>query len=385
MEFNAPDAMRRRKSNKKGYHLSIMVCGRSGTGKSTFINSLCETDNEKALVYGDDDLKSGPQPTMAINSKRCTVEQPGSDKTVIHLTVTDTPGFGDAVDNSACSEMLIRYVEDKFSLILAEENKVDRNPKKDDDRVHVCLYFIVPTARGLRELDIDLMTKLSRCVNVIPVISKCDTLTQEEIRINKEAIMQDIYKHHIQIYDFPDDKDDTDLDARQESLTLRNSLPFCVMGSNSVERMPDGRYRRTRTYPWRSVAVDDVQSSDFLMLQNVLFASHILELRERTNEVLYENYRRSELEKKPEFRIGAHRTTGELPSAPPARATSQQLAHYVPYGVPHGLAPPPPPQTTPLSHQIESGPSNSTNGGNGVAVGYDNRYPIVGGVAGQHF
>lgn len=36
--------MRRRQIFKRGFHLCILVCGKSGTGKSTFINSLCDVD-----------------------------------------------------------------------------------------------------------------------------------------------------------------------------------------------------------------------------------------------------------------------------------------------------------------------------------------------------
>lgn len=371
MESISPDVMRRRKSSKKGYQLCVMVCGRSGTGKSTFINSLCDTEDENALVYNQEELVTKPAKTMHITAKQCSVEQPGTDanKTTIHLTVLDTPGFGDAIDNSRCSDTLIQYLEEQYDKILKEETKVNRNPRQDDSRVHVCLYFLVPTGRGLRELDIDLMQNLTKLVNVIPVISKCDTLTTEEKILNKHMIMNDIRKHNIPVYDFPQDEE-ADYESKQEARVLRDSMPFCVMGSNSVQELPNNTYRRTRQYPWRTVEVDDPSESDFAMLRNVLFGSHILELKERTNEVLYETYRRHELEKVPEKRTSTLPDTEvALPSAPPrAPNVSNNNTYNGAFSV---IAP----SVAPL--QLENGP--------GPVSQYKLEQSLVGTAPGIHF
>ena len=40
------------------------------------------------------------------------------------LTIVDTPGFGDAVDNSSCWEPVLHYVESQYEAFLEAETQV---------------------------------------------------------------------------------------------------------------------------------------------------------------------------------------------------------------------------------------------------------------------
>ena len=42
------------------------------------------------------------------------------------LTVVDTPGFGDAVDNSGCWDPVTQYVEAQYEAFLDAETRVNR-------------------------------------------------------------------------------------------------------------------------------------------------------------------------------------------------------------------------------------------------------------------
>ena len=86
--------------------------------------------------------------------------------TRISLTIVDTPGFGDLIDNEARYDARLRflfsgsmligrsfgeivgYLENQYDDILAEESRIKRNPRFRDNRVHVLLYFITPTGHG---------------------------------------------------------------------------------------------------------------------------------------------------------------------------------------------------------------------------------------------
>jgi cell division control protein 11 len=298
-----PEQMRRRKIVKRGFQLCLMVCGRSGTGKSTFINTLCEgtvfTPEERDQMPPKDEMTIRTRNVCMLlilawpQRKGSTNKALGeNDGTTISLTVVDTPGFGDNIDNSDCCKKILEYLEHQFDEILAEENRVKRNPKFIDNRVHVCLYFIAPTGRGLRELDIDLMMTLSQRVNIIPVIAKADTLTADELVQNKTAIMRDIQYFKIPIYFFPCDDDDAE--SQQECVALRELVPFAIVGSNENYKAGGG-YIRGRQYPWGFVRIEDPDHSDFVALRSVLFGSHIAELREITHDVHYENYRAEKL------------------------------------------------------------------------------------------
>lgn len=74
---------------------------------------------------------------------------------------------------------------------------------------------------SLRELDIELMRRLSHRVNVIPVIGKSDTLTPSELSAFKKRIMDDIEYYGIPVYNFPYDVEEDDEETIQDNSELR--------------------------------------------------------------------------------------------------------------------------------------------------------------------
>lgn len=80
------------------------------------------------------------------------------------------------------------YLERQYDDILAEESRIKRNPRFRDNRVHALLYFIQPTGHALREMDIELMRRLSPRVNVIPVIGKADSMVPAELKQFKKRV-----------------------------------------------------------------------------------------------------------------------------------------------------------------------------------------------------
>lgn len=65
--------------------------------------------------------------------------------------------------------------------------------------MHSLLTFI-NTNNRLKELDIVTMKALSSRVNLIPLVSKADTLLLDEKRILKEIILEDIEKFDIKVF-----------------------------------------------------------------------------------------------------------------------------------------------------------------------------------------
>lgn len=80
----------------------------------------------------------------------------------ISLTIVDTPGFGDNIDNrnayasaalvvfdkslnlDISFQEIVDYLERQYDDILAEQSRIKRNPRFTDNRVHCLLYFIPP-------------------------------------------------------------------------------------------------------------------------------------------------------------------------------------------------------------------------------------------------
>ena len=115
--------------------------------------------------------------TVSIQSISADIEENGVR---LRLTVVDTPGFGDFVNNDDSWRPIVENIEARFDSYLDAENKVNRM-NIVDNRVHACVYFIQPTGHSLKPLDIEVMRRLHTKVNLIPVIAKSDTLTDEEI------------------------------------------------------------------------------------------------------------------------------------------------------------------------------------------------------------
>lgn len=145
----------------------------------------------------------------------------------IQLNTRALPGFGDSLDNSPSFEIVSDYIRHQYDEILLEESRVRRNPRFKDGRVHCCLYLINPTGHGLKEIDVEFMRQLGSLVNIIPVISKSDSLTREELKLNKKLIMEDIDRWNLPIYNFPFDEDEISEEDYETNMYLRAAFTLC--------------------------------------------------------------------------------------------------------------------------------------------------------------
>ncbi|GAA5844898.1 hypothetical protein JCM9279_000035 [Rhodotorula babjevae] len=284
---NLPNQYHRR-SVRKGFHFTAMVVGESGLGKSTLVNTLFNTS-----LYAKKDV---PRPehdrpqTVAIESITADIEENGVR---LRLTVVDTPGYGDFINNVDGWKPILDNIEARFDSYLEQENRVNRN-KTVDNRIHACLYFIEPTGHSLKPVDLEFMRRLHTRVNLIPVIAKADTLTDDEVAQFKARILSDLAHHRIDIYQAPQyDQEDEETLAENEEIVRK--IPFAVVGSDTVVATSDGRQARGRAYPWGTIEVDNEDHCDFVKLRQMLVRTHMEELKEHTNDVLYEQYRAEKL------------------------------------------------------------------------------------------
>ena len=152
----------------------------------------------------------------------CTTELE-EDGVRIALTIVDTPGFGDNIDNEFayvgfCSAVLFEdsepFLDSKRSSATSNANTTTSWPRSLASSVtpasgttaftrcstlslprvtRACLSRCTMRTRltisvSLREMDIELMRRLSPRVNVIPVIGKADSLTPSELRGFKKRV-----------------------------------------------------------------------------------------------------------------------------------------------------------------------------------------------------
>ncbi|KAI9268765.1 Septin-domain-containing protein [Sporodiniella umbellata] len=285
---NLPNQVHR-KSVKKGFEFTCMVVGESGLGKSTLVNTLFNTQlyPPKETV----ELTHETTQTVEIKSITSDIEENGVK---LKLTVVDSPGFGDFVNNEESWKPILDNIEARFDAYLEQENRVNRR-RMADNRIHACIYFIAPTGHALKPLDIEFMRRLHTRVNLIPVIAKADTLTEEEVVAFKERILADIAYHNIQIYQAPVYEYD-DQETMAENKEIMSKIPFAVVGSDKEFDIEGGHRVRGRKYPWGVIEVDNEEHCDFVKLRQMLIRTHMEELKEFTNDVLYENYRTEKLQ-----------------------------------------------------------------------------------------
>lgn len=107
-------------------------------------------------------------------------------------------------------------------------------------------------------------------------------------------ILADIAHNNIHIFQAPT-YDNEDEETIAEAEEIAGKIPFAVVGSDRTVSTPDGRKVRGRAYPWGVVEVDNEDHCDFVKLRQMLVRTYMEELREYTNDVLYENWRTEKL------------------------------------------------------------------------------------------
>jgi cell division control protein 11 len=208
-----------------------------------------------------------------------------------------------------------------------QETKVKRNPKAVDTQVHCCLYFIDPSKQNLNEFDIRILTRLSKRVNVIPVIGKADHLSMAQRNRLKPSIIKDIYStYKIPVYGMPDEEEDDEDEEEEDEenkkpetlnafldqfnyeqedsdtqtiLDYLRKVPFTVIAYEDdpetgnpieIENIALGR-----DFGWGVIDCLGDKYSDFTQLKHILLSTHRRYLQSDTVERYYEAYRTERL------------------------------------------------------------------------------------------
>ncbi|XP_020309879.1 neuronal-specific septin-3 isoform X2 [Oncorhynchus kisutch] len=273
----------RKKTMKAGFDFNIMIVGHSGLGKSTLVNTLFKSQVSRWSSGWGSEHKI-PK-TVEIKAVSHVIEEGGVK---MKLTVIDTPGFGDQINNENCWDPISKYINEQYEKFLKEEVNIARKKRIPDTRVHCCLYFISPTGHSLRQLDIEFMKHLSRVVNIIPVIAKSDTMTPDEKNEFKHRVRKELETHGIEYY--PQNEFDDDMEDKNENDKIREAMPFAVVGSDK-EFQVNGKRVLGRKTAWGVVEVENPNHCEFALLRDFLIRSHLQDLKEVTHNIHYETYR----------------------------------------------------------------------------------------------
>ncbi|XP_050021520.1 neuronal-specific septin-3 isoform X5 [Alexandromys fortis] len=282
----------------------VLVCPVTGETKLDIANHLTiadaatyslmpgrSTDPGQDCAAADAATDSAAEPTSLDLAREPEVIEEGGVK--MKLTVIDTPGFGDQINNENCWEPIEKYINEQYEKFLKEEVNIARKKRIPDTRVHCCLYFISPTGHSLRPLDLEFMKHLSKVVNIIPVIAKADTMTLEEKSEFKQRVRKELEVNGIEFY--PQKEFDEDLEDKTENDKIRQeSMPFAVVGSDK-EYQVNGKRVLGRKTPWGIIEVENLNHCEFALLRDFVIRTHLQDLKEVTHNIHYETYRAKRL------------------------------------------------------------------------------------------
>lgn len=271
---------------KRGFQLNVMVVGRLGLGKLTLVNSLFSAPLAASL--GRRDAQAPLESTTEIKVTSHVLEE---GKVRLSVSLIDTPGFGDQINNDKCWEPLVKYIKEQNSVYLRKELKPQRERFIPDTRVHCVLYFLPPVAK-LKALDAQALARLTEVANVIPVIAKLDTLTAQERADVKRVLQLEFANLALELY--PYDSDELTEEERTLNADLRRQMPLAVVGAEGEFEL-NGVLVRGRRLRWGAVNIDDLSQCEFTFLRDMLARLHLHDLVETTLLVHYEAYRHKQM------------------------------------------------------------------------------------------
>ena len=278
---------------RRGFQLNVMLVGQTGLGKSTLINTLFA-----AHLVNSKGRTSASEPPRKTVEIQATTHMMRENNVKLRLTVIDTPGYGDQINNDKCWDPIVRYIKDQHAIYLRKELTAARERNILDTRVHCVLFFISPSSKGLRDLDVIVLQKLSEVANVVPVIAKADSLVPDELTALKKRIRADFERHNIQLYPRQDADLDGDgvIEPEEHALNeaVKAALPFAVVGSEQTSVL-GGREVRVRKTRYGVINIEDEAQCEFVHLRNFLTRTHLHDLVETTAAVHYEAFRTRQL------------------------------------------------------------------------------------------
>ncbi|KAH7885219.1 hypothetical protein F5I97DRAFT_1811080 [Phlebopus sp. FC_14] len=376
-----------------------MVAGQR-TGKTSFLRLLLDTSDISPTTTKDQlasvakFVQGCSGHTSHIRSASINIDlniDPNTHPRVLTLTLLDTPSldFQDEPSSERTIQEIVRQVESR----LAEGIDDDWKAQTGDNNIHLCIYFLdpdiivppcvsgppvplVPRARTnsfshtepepvileppvttnpllcrptLPAAEINTIRRLSARVNVLPVIARADTLTNDRLAAVKMAVRRDLAEAGIGFgifdmdthpqYQHRKDVAESGHTVKGEiangygSHTSRSSpghpspptspatpylrLPYALISpeiyshSDGVTRVPLSRHELVqqytpsqhqalasklargkfiRSYRWGSMDVLDPNQSDFMPLRSAIF-HHMETLQKYTRDYLFDRFR----------------------------------------------------------------------------------------------
>lgn len=230
-----------------------MVAGLSGLGKTTAVNALFRawTGTKAKAPPSTQQSWFYEIPTSSVDTSRVFEKYDKKNNVLFRVTIVDTPGFGNNIDNGEAVSPIAKYVAGcrMRQFVKGQETEEEGS----EELVHACVYFMSP--HRFLEIDRFFLKNVQNELPVIPVIAKSDTLTNEELRAYRKHLKSQFKKEDIQTYSFGNSTSK----AGPRSRNADDCLAIVA---------------RDGSYPWGVSKVHDADHSDFDTLRDNLLSEH---------------------------------------------------------------------------------------------------------------
>ncbi|KAH9387328.1 septin 7 [Nematocida major] len=265
-------------------YYNVMVMGEGYAGKTSLVRALfgigeCKPEKNDGIFHEVCDMACTNNPLAELmDASEHSLEKNSTSISAtsytlwensisMHLTVYEVGGIGDSLHSSCDWALAKNLVLNRYEEYhLEEESGLLRN----DKRVHVCLYLISPTDI-LRDIDVKCMREMGKIVNVIPILSKADMLTDEAYKACKESVFSALMANNVQLFD---------------SIFIDECKKVVELNFMPLKYSTPGR-----VYPYTHEAGS---SSDINTLRDLVISQHMVDLIEVT-DAYYETYRRNKI------------------------------------------------------------------------------------------
>ena len=244
---------------------NILILGDSNIGKTSFIHSvLAKYFNEIAPeLLGQKALF----PTRNIIDNIGTIS---NGITELRVNLIDTPGYGFFTTKEKWFETITNYIIKQAYAHKVLKKKLTE-ALVEDIKVHLALYMI--EGPRCKESDIEMMHKLQRYVNIIPILARADAYSVLELSQVKLQILSQCAEAGVNFFDI--------ISAMKDNMSqLNDSLlqpipPFAVISGGSIERGVN-KVTFVRRYSWGLCDIHDNECSDFNVLCRLLFGHFVM-------------------------------------------------------------------------------------------------------------
>ncbi|KAH9947585.1 Septin-domain-containing protein [Amylocystis lapponica] len=228
---------------------NIMVVGAKGTGKTSLLRLLLDTADISPTATAEQKsamerfLRGPPKRTDSIQAACVEICESRYDRLL--LSVIDTPGLnfqeGHELKLDRQVSSIVKYLDTQFADTMSEESKVVRQ-SKGDQHIHLCIYMIDPAsivtpslrraesslpaktrsettvsyhppdlssmsddttseetdeeaddALTMSPADIRVIRRLTTRANVLPVLARADSLTDDTLAEMKRVVRRDLH------------------------------------------------------------------------------------------------------------------------------------------------------------------------------------------------